>query len=190
MNIIRTAKPRDAASILEIYTPYILNTAISFETEIPSLENFEHRIITYQESWPWLVYEVDGVVAGYAYATKHRERAAYQWCVESSVYVSGHFQKKGIAKALYATLFSLLKLQGCRNVYAGITLPNEKSVSFHKKLGFSKIADYKNIGYKLGKWNTVSWWELKVNDYTNDPKAPTKFNELDPALLERCLAMK
>ena len=190
MNIIRTAKPSDAASILEIYTPYILNTAITFETEIPLVENIEHRIITYQEDWPWLVYEVNGVIAGYAYVTKHRERAAYQWCVESSVYVSDKFQQKGIAKRLYTTLFEILKYQGCRNVYAGITLPNEKSISFHKKFGFIKIAEYRNIGYKSGKWNTVSWWELQVNEYTDDPDAPVKFVAMDPVLLKRFLAMR
>lgn len=190
MNIIRAAKPSDAASILEIYSPYILDTAITFETEIPSLENIEHRIITYQESWPWLVYESGGVIAGYAYVTKHRERTAYQWCVESSVYVRDRFQQKGIAKDLYAALFAIVKYQGCRNVYAGITLPNEKSVSFHKKFGFSKIAEYKNIGYKLGKWNTVSWWELQVNDYSDEPKAPVKFSDMDSGLLESFMVIK
>jgi len=187
MNIIRVAKPSDAASILEIYTPYILNTAITFETEIPSFEIMEHRIATYQENWPWLVYEADGVIAGYAYATKHRERTAYQWCVESSVYVKDQFQKKGIAKALYTALFKILKYQGCRNVYAGITLPNEKSVAFHKNFGFNKIAEYKNIGYKSGKWNTVSWWELQVNDYSDDPSAPVKFSEMDAKHLKKFL---
>jgi L-amino acid N-acyltransferase YncA len=187
MNIIRIAKTSDAASILEIYTPYILNTAITFETEIPSLENIEYRIITYQESWPWLVYEIAGTIVGYAYATKHRERAAYQWCVESSVYISDNFQQKGIAQALYTALFEILKYQGCRNVYAGITLPNDKSISFHKKFGFSKIAEYKKIGYKLGLWNTVSWWELKVNEYSADPAPPMKFSDIDNKVLEKCL---
>ena len=109
MNIIRLAKSTDAASVLAIYAPYILNTAFTFETEVPTVENFQHRIISYQENWPWLVYEVDEFVAGYAYATKHRERAAYQWCVESSVYVHDNFQEKGIAKALYNALFEILK---------------------------------------------------------------------------------
>ena len=187
MNMIRFAKSTDAASVLAIYAPYILNTAFTFETEVPTVENFQHRIISYQENWPWLVYEVDEFVAGYAYATKHRERAAYQWCVESSVYVHDNFQEKGIAKALYNALFEILKYQGCRNVYAGITLPNDKSVGFHKRFGFTKIADYINIGYKLNKWNTVSWWQLQLNDYSDDPVAPIKFPDVNASFLNAIL---
>ncbi len=187
MNLIRLATPEDAASILEIYEPFILNTAVTFETVLPTIENIEHRIISYQQDWPWLVCEIDETIAGYAYATKHRERAAYQWCAESSVYVRENFQQKGIAKALYNALLSILKYQGCRNVYAGITLPNHKSISFHEKSGFSKIADYKNIGYKSGAWHTVGWWELHLNDYSNSPMTPIKFPELDPTLLKTIL---
>lgn len=187
MNTTRLATISDAASILDIYTPYILNTAFTFETDIPTIQNFEVRINTYQENWPWLVYEHEGVIAGYAYATKHRERAAYQWCVESSVYVHGKFQQKGIAKSLYNTLFEILKFQGCRNVYAGITLPNDKSISFHKKFGFTWLADYKNIGYKLNQWNTVSWWQLQLNEYADNPKAPIKFPEVPFSFLQRVL---
>ena len=101
MKSIRLAKPADAAAVLAIYAPYILDTAFTFETEVPSIEAFAQRIISYQENWPWLVYETNGFIAGYTYATKHRERAAYQWCVESSVYVHNNFKQKGIAKALY-----------------------------------------------------------------------------------------
>ena len=187
MKTIRLAKPADASSILNIYIPFIINSAITFETEVPSADAFAQRIITYQENWPWLVYETEGVIAGYAYATKHRERAAYQWCVESSVYVNNDYQQRGIAKALYTTLFEILQYQGCRNVYAGITLPNDKSVGFHKSFGFSWLADYTNIGYKLNKWNTVSWWQLQLNDYSDDPVAPVKFPEVDAEFLEMVL---
>ncbi|MGH2647624.1 MAG: GNAT family N-acetyltransferase [Ginsengibacter sp.] len=187
MNTIRLARPSDAAPVLAIYAPYILDTTFTFETEIPSIANFEHRIISYQENWPWLVYETEGVITGYAYATKHRERAAYQWCVESSVYVNTNYQQRGIAKALYTTLFKILQFQGCRNVYAGITLPNDKSVAFHKRFGFTWLADYKNIGYKLDKWNTVSWWELQLNDYNDNPAAPIKFPGVDSAYLNAIL---
>ena len=154
---------------------------------MPTKENFEHRIVTYQENWPWLVYETEGVIAGYAYATKHRERAAYQWCVESSVYVRKNFQQKGIAKSLYSALFAILKYQGCRNVYAGITLPNEKSVAFHEKFGFAWLADYTNIGYKLNRWNTVSWWQLQLNDYADDPAAPVKFPDVEASFVGQVL---
>ena len=189
MKIIRPATVSDAASILEIYTPYILNTAFTFETDVPALQDFEHRINTYQENWPWLVYEDEGGIAGYAYGTKHRERAAYQWCVESSVYLNEKYQQKGIAKKLYDTLFEILKYPGCRNVYAGITLPNDKSISFHKKFGFTCLADYENIGYKLERWNTVSWWQLQLNAYSNNPAAPIKFPEVPISFLQDVLQM-
>lgn len=170
-----------------IYAPYILNTAATFETEVPSAESFAQRITAYQQNWPWLVYESDGIIAGYAYATKHRERSAYQWCVESSVYVHDHFQQKGIAMALYQKLFAILKYQGCRNVYAGITLPNDKSVRFHQRNGFSWLADYENIGYKLGGWHTVSWWQLALNEYDADPDRVIKFPELYAEFLHTIL---
>ena len=156
MNTTRLATISDAASILDIYTPYILNTAFTFETDIPTIQNFEVRINTYQENWPWLVYEHEGVIAGYAYATKHRERAAYQWCVESSVYVHGKFQQKGIAKLLYYTLLEILKFQSCRTVYAGITLQNDESNSYNIKFDIMLLKDLENIGYKLIRWNTVT----------------------------------
>jgi phosphinothricin acetyltransferase len=187
MNTIRRAKPADADALLSIYAPYIAGSAFTFETEVPSTAAFAKRIEVYQENWPWLIFEIDGIIAGYAYATKHRERTAYQWCVESSVYVNDDYQKRGIAKALYTALFSILKYQGCRNVYAGITLPNDKSISFHKKYGFMWIADYKNIGYKLSKWHTVSWWQMQLNDYSNEPEAPLKFPQVDATFLESIL---
>lgn len=179
MNTIRPALSSDASSILDIYAPFILNTTVSFETEVPTIENFTQRIITNQESWPWLVYESDGLIAGYAYASKHRERAAYQWSVESSVYVNDHFQQKGIATKLYQTLFQILKFQGCRNVYAGITLPNERSINFHEKMGFNKIADYRNIGFKLNRWNTVRWYELQLNNYSDQPAPFIKWKQIE-----------
>src|SRR5712691_1555962 len=101
MNTIRLARPSDAMSILGIYAPYILNTSFTFETEVPTNESFAQRIISCLEDWPWLVCEIDGVPAGYAYAARHRERAAYQWCVESSVYVHDNFQQRGAARSLY-----------------------------------------------------------------------------------------
>ena len=187
VNTIRAALASDASSILAIYAPYILNTAVSFETEVPSKENFSQRIIKNQETYPWLVYESQGTIAGYAYASRHRERAAYQWSVESSVYVNSDFQLKGIATKLYKALFELLKYQGCRNVYAGITLPNEKSLRFHEKIGFQKIADYTNIGYKLNRWNTVSWFQLSLNDYGDAPAPFIKLKDIAPEDVERIL---
>lgn len=185
MNTIRLASLTDAHSMLEIYSPYILNTAFTFETEVPTVEIFAKRILAYLEDWPWLVCEIDGTPAGYAYATRYRERAAYQWCVESSVYVHDNYQQRGVASALYAALFEILKHQGCRNVYAGITLPNDKSLGFHKRFGFTHFADYDHVGYKLGKWNTVSWCRLQLNNYSDDPDAPLKFPVVEQSFLKK-----
>jgi L-amino acid N-acyltransferase YncA len=184
VNTIRLANASDAPYILDIYSWYILNSTTSFETEVPGVANFSQRIITNQQNWPWLVYESNGMIAGYAYASGHRDRAAYQWCAESSIYIHRDFQQKGIATKLYQTLFTILAFQNCRILYAGITLPNEKSVRFHEKMGFSKIADYKNIGFKLGRWNTVSWYELQLNEFDEAPDPFIKLKEIEPIKIQ------
>jgi phosphinothricin acetyltransferase len=180
---IRLAQPPDAKAILAIYAPYIENTSFTFETEVPTVEEFAQRISNYLQNWPWLVCEVDGKIAGYAYGARYRERTAYQWCTESSVYVHDDYLKMGIATALYKTLFEILKKQGFRNVYAVINLPNDRSVAFHESLGFVHFADYEQVGYKLGKWKTVGWWRLVINDFGMEPEPPVRFSELDKEFL-------
>jgi len=183
MHSIRLANEKDAEGILAIYSPYIENTSFTFETEVPAVKAFAERINNYLVNWPWLVFEIDGKIAGYAYGAKYRERTAYQWCVESSVYIHDDFQRSGIARALYMALIDILKAQGFRNVYAVINLPNEKSVSFHESCGFKYFATYEKVGYKLGKWKNVGWWELVINEYTDEPAAPIKFSELNKEFL-------
>ena len=190
MSLLRVATPADAPGILDIYAPYIRNTSFTFETEVPSIEEFAGRIKSYLDNWPWLVCEMDGRITGYAYATKHRERVAYQWCVESSVYIHDDFQKAGIGKALYSALLDILKKQGFNNVYAVINLPNEKSVVFHERCGFEYFATYEKVGYKLGKWKNVGWWKLQVNEYGHEPPAPVKFSELNIDFLRTLLEEK
>ena len=183
--IIRLAIGQDAAGILKIYSPFIINSGITQETEIPSIESFQQRIEATLEVRPWLVCEIENEIAGYAYAGKHRERKGYQWCVEPSVYVDEKFYRYGIAKALYTALFEILKLQGYVNAYAVITLPNEKSVAFHENFGFRYLTTYKKIGYKLGKWHDVGWWEMQINIAEENPKEPIKFADLpQTAILE------
>jgi len=184
MSSIRLANENDSPGILAIYAPYIANTSYTFETEIPSTEAFAQRINTYLINWPWLVYVVNGTIAGYAYATRYRERTAYQWSVETSVYVHNDFQRAGIAYALYGALLDILKKQGFRNIYAVINLPNDKSVKFHESCGFKYFATYEKVGYKLGKWKDVGWWKLSINDYNDDPAAPIKFSELNKDFLD------
>lgn len=183
MITIRLAKPSDAAGILQIYAPYIRETSFTFETEVPSEEAFAERIAQYLSFCPWVVAEENGVIAGYAYAYRHRERAAYQWSVECSVYIHDDFHRRGIAQALYTSLFEILSKQGFRNVYAVINLPNDRSVALHEKLGFIYFATYEQVGYKLGKWKNVGWWRLILNDFGDEPAAPIPFEKMDKNFL-------
>ncbi len=190
MTRIRIVQPSDATGILDIYAPYIQNTSFTFETEVPSINEFSERIRQYLVQYPWLVAEIDGKIAGYAYAVRYRERTAYQWSVESSIYIHDDHQRSGIATMLYSVLFEMLKAQGFRNVYAVINLPNDRSVAFHEKCGFTYFATYEQVGYKLGKWKNVGWWRLILNPFNNEPAAPLRFSELDPAVLSTILAKK
>ena len=176
---IRVATPADAAAMLQIYAPYIENTSFTFEIDVPSEESFAERIYNYLHTYPWLVCEMEDVIAGYAYGSKHRERIAYQWSVECSAYIHDDFQRTGVGTALYSALIEILKLQQFRNLYAVINLPNERSVAFHEKMGFEHFATYKNVGYKLGKWKNVGWWQLQLNEYSLEPAPPMKFSQMD-----------
>ena len=184
---LRLAEKKDAEGILAIYSTYITETSFTFEAEVPSLNGFAERIKTYLDNWPWLVCEMDGKIAGYAYGSKYRERAGYQWCVECSVYIHDDLMRRGIAKALYTALFEILKIQGYRNVYAVINLPNDRSVQLHESCGFKWFANYEKVGYKLGQWKTVGWWQLIINDYSHEPAPPLKFSELDKKIVEKIL---
>ncbi len=188
--IIRLANKNDASGILDIYKPYIENTSFTFETEIPSVAEFQKRIEDYLENWPWLVCEDKGKITGYAYGAKYRERKGYQWCAESSIYIHDYYLKLGIGKALYEALIEILKQQGYRNVYAVINLPNDRSVKFHEKCGFSFLTIYPNVGYKLGEWKNVGWWQKKINEYSLEPTPPKKISELNKDFLENLFKEK
>jgi L-amino acid N-acyltransferase YncA len=187
MNLLRLASPGDAEAILEIYAPYIENTSLTFETEVPSVTAFADRIKKYLHSWPWLVCEREGKIIGYAYASQYRERTAYQWSVECSVYIKDEYHRAGIARSLYSALFGILKQQGFRNVYAVINLPNDKSVAFHESCGFNYFATYEQVGYKLGQWKNVGWWRLILNEFVDEPAAPILFSQLDKQFLPSLL---
>src|SRR5438309_1361820 len=176
---VRIAVPKDAPAIIDIYAPYVLGTAISFESEIPSVQEMEKRINNCLQKFPWIVCEVDGRLAGYVYASPHREREAYQWTCECSVYIHPNFKGKGLGTQLYKALFKMLTVQGMRNLYAGITLPNEASVKIHERLGFEFFALYDHVGYKLNSWHKVGWWKLRLNEYDPEPAPPLKFSQLD-----------
>lgn len=184
---IKVATKDDAAGMLEIYAPFILNSGITQETEVPSVEDFQKRVISNLEERPWLVCEIDKEIAGYAYAGKHRDRKGYQWCTEPSVYVSERYLGSGIAIALYTALFDILKIQGYVNAYAVITLPNERSIAFHKKFGFEYLTTYKKIGYKLGQWHDVGWMQYEINPYKEDPVDPIKFHQINKVVIDSIL---
>ena len=163
--LIRPATLEDATAILEIYTPYIKNTAITFETEVPTIEEFTERIREIKSKYPYFVCEIDGKVVGYTYVSKHRERSAYKYSVEVSIYVDLNYHRKGIGKALYTHLFEALKKHNYYTVYSGITLPGEKSIGLHKTFGFHEIGTYHNVGYKNGRWHDVIWLEKPLKKY-------------------------
>ena len=187
---LRLAMANDAEGILAIYAPYIENTSFTFETEVPAVRQFAERINNNLFNWPWIVCETGGEIAGYAYATRHRERTAYQWCTESSIYMSDTYKGTGIAKKLYETLFVILEKQGFRNVYAVINLPNDTSVAFHERCGFSYFATFENVGYKLGNWKNVGWWKLVLNEYGAEPAPPVMFSALNKDFLPALFAEK
>ncbi|HEY9621964.1 MAG TPA: arsinothricin resistance N-acetyltransferase ArsN1 family B [Crinalium sp.] len=169
---IRLATPEDAEQILAIYAPIVRDTSTSFEVDPPTVEEMQQRISHYLTHAPWLVCEQNGEVLGYVYASKHRDRLAYQWAVEVTAYVQGRSRRMGIGRALYTSLFKALALQGFYNAYAGITLPNASSVGLHEALGFTPIGVYRNAGYKLGQWSDVGWWQLNLQPHPEHPTAP------------------
>jgi L-amino acid N-acyltransferase YncA len=161
--LIRPATAEDAEAVRAIYAPAVRGSFISFELEPPGAAEMRRRIAdTLAKGYPWLVYEADGEVLGYAYATEHRARAAYRWSAECSVYVREGEQGRGIGRALYRSLFAVLALQRFRNVIAGIALPNAASVALHRALGFRDVGVFHRVGYKGGAWRDVLWCELPL----------------------------
>lgn len=170
---VRYARPEDAGAILNIYAPYVKDTAVTFEYDVPEAEAFAERIRNISNVYPYLVCEAEGGVVAYAYASKHMERAAYGWDVQTSIYAAPGVQGQGLGRRLYGVLLALLRVQGCRNAYAVITVPNAQSVEFHAALGFSMIGVFRRTGYKLGRWHDVAWMEQGLGSY-DTPPAPLK----------------
>lgn len=169
--MIRLATVHDAEQIQAIYAPNVRQTAISFELVPPTVDDMQERICKTLEHFPWLVCEHQAEIQGYAYASAHRSRAAYQWSVDVSVYVHAQARRHGVGRAVYSSLFKLLELQGLYNAYAGITLPNPASVGLHESLGFWPVGIYRAVGYKLGAWHDVGWWQLALRQHSA-PAAP------------------
>ena len=166
---IRLATPDDAEGVLAIYGPFCESSAVSFEIVAPSVNEMRSRIEKISGKYPWLICEIDGKVAGYVYASQHRERAAYRWNVDVAAYVDSNYRRRRVGQALYSTLFSILRGQGYFKAFAGITLPNEASVGLHESVGFKPIAVYRGVGYKLGRWLDVGWWQYELQSEIDNP---------------------
>jgi len=161
---IRPATRNDAAAICDIYNHYVLNTVISFETEAVSVDEMAARIEETLTQFPWLVYEVEGRIIGYAYASKWRLRRAYQYSVEGSVYLVQDYAGRGVGTLLYQALINELTKQNVHAVLGGIALPNPGSVALHEKLGFVKVAHLPQIGRKFDQWLDVGYWQLILDE--------------------------
>jgi phosphinothricin acetyltransferase len=184
---LRLAGPPDASAIAAIYAPVLRNTAISFEVEEVSAEEMQDRVATTLLRYPWLVAEAGGDVLGYAYATQHRTRAAYGWSTDVSVYLAAHARRRGLGRALYTALLDVLAAQGYANAFAGITLPNPASVRLHESMGFVAIGVYRSVGWKLGSWHDVGWWQRRLTTSDAAPQRPTPMPDLPESIVASAL---
>ena len=199
---IRAANAADAGAIAAIYGPYCDGTVISFEETAPTADEMARRIASIGAARPWIVLENacgpsearsgrasaswggapraedDGTVIGYAYASAHNERAAYRWSVSTAIYVSRDHHRRGAGRALYTTLFALLRALGYRQATAGITLPNPASVGLHEAFGFAPVGVYRQIGYKMGEWHDVGWYQAEIQPVAVAPMEPLSVREL------------
>ncbi|MCR5754566.1 MAG: GNAT family N-acetyltransferase [Acetatifactor sp.] len=166
---IRTAKTEDAPAILAIYAPYVEQTVITFEYDVPSLKEFENRIRTTLQKYPYLVAQQDGEILGYAYASAFKGRAAYDWSVETSIYVRMDSRHGGIGQALYSALEEALTAQHICNVCACITYPNPASVRFHEHFGYKPAAHFHASGFKFNAWHDMIWMEKELCPHTVPP---------------------
>lgn len=186
---VRIADPEDAERLLEIYAPYVENTAITFEYDVPSLEEFRSRIEHTLRRYPYLVSEREGEILGYAYASAFKERAAYAWSVETSIYIRTDAKRLGLGKLLYTALEEALRLQNITNVNACIahpTVPDEyltlNSEQFHEHLGYRLVGRFTGCAYKFGRWYDMVWMEKYIGEHSAEPLPVISFDEIRPEL--------
>lgn len=172
------ATPEDAGAVADIYLPYVRDTAVSFETSAPTAQEMRSRMTSTLVTLPWLVVTDGQAVKGYAYASPHRARDAYRWCVDVSLYLEASIRGRGHGRRIYTALLNLLAAQGYVNAYAGITLPNAASVGLHEALGFSPVGVFRDVGFKQDRWWDVGWWHRRLADPAGSPHAPKSWAEL------------
>ena len=175
---LRLATREDSQQIRAIYAPIVERTVISFEEEVPSIDEMRDRIETTLRTHPWLVCDRQGEVLGYAHAGPHKARAAYRWAVEVTAYVRDDARGSGLGRALYSALLAILEAQGFVSAHAVIALPNPASVGFHQALGFRPVGIHRQVGFKLGAWHDVGWWQLELMRRPVDPAEPRTLPEV------------
>ena len=182
---LQIANEDDACELLKIYAPYVQKTAITFEYDIPSVEEFKWRILNTQKKYPYIVAEHDGQIVGYAYAGAFKGRAAYDWAVETSIYVKKDEKRMGIGKKLYSALESILRAQNILNLNACIAYAEKEdehltknSVQFHEHLGFRLVGKFSQCGFKFGEWYDMVWMEKHIGEHKENPEKVKSFTEI------------
>lgn len=188
---IRMGEINDARRVLEIYTPYVTDTALTLTSKVPTLEQVVQTMIDIKKHYPYLICCIDGEVVGFAYAHRLNAYEAYNWNAELCIYIDPKHQGRGIATALYTALFQLLKLQGYCNLYAVITMPNKASVALHRHFGFKEMAVLTQSGFKLGRWHDIMWMSMRIPSCHNplEHGNPTPISKLNTNEITTILAM-
>ena len=182
---LRIARLSDASALAEIYAPYVKDTTISFEWTAPSAEEFRERMRQILAEYPYLVYEENGEVLGYAYAHRAFERYSYRFCAELSVYIRTDARQRGIGELLYRSLIELCRAMRVQTLYGVVTNPNEPSFRLHERLGFERVGHFPRAGQKFGRWIDVVWYGLVIGDMSDDPAEVIPFPSLDGRDIEK-----
>ena len=185
--LIRSASENDAAAILDIYRGFIRNTVVTFEEEVPTLEQFRARMQSISCEYPFLVCEDGGRIAGYAYAHRHQSRESYRYGAELSVYLRPHYTGLGVGRAICDAIADILKLQGVQTLYSAVSLPNDASCALHRSMGFEEAGLWRNSGYKKGRWVDVQWYQLAIGDYPERPGKLYPVGEVNPTAIAAIL---
>lgn len=184
---LRIGTAADSDQISRIYGRFVTGTATSFELEPPDPTEMARRVESSYPTHPFVVAEKERTVIGYAYSAQHRARGAYRWAVDVSVYVAADEHRQGVGRRLYNALFALLRAQGYRQAFAGITLPNQASVGLHEAMGFRAVGVYRQVGWKLGQWHDVGWWQLAIDPSPAPPAEVCNLDDLDVSVVRDAL---